>query len=239
MKTKSSFLLSVLGTAFAASIAISSAHAAGIGGSLTVTSAQGLTILDQNNVRITLVSGNYDARLSNQSRSMTLTNQTTGQQTTMAVRTGFPGNDLRNFTLAGAPIGQSFNVIGITQDITTRSAPRTDYMSCYYSYEAYGRQLVEISNEISSRVFDMNFVDASGAQIATFHGIVSGTTGVDTVSRIVGPCEFWGYNGRPGYPRPYPGYPGYYYPGRPYPGPGYPRPGYPGTPNPGARPIGH
>lgn len=230
-----------------------SATAAGIDGYVTVRNPMNRPIVlnDKYQQKHVLQSGRYDARLSNLSSDMTLTNKMTGEEISMAVPNGFPRGDLRNFILQGFEIGQAYNFMGVTQDqVLGPVQVQYSQMSCRVydtyrcgSYGCPGHQSVEERYQSVDRVFTLTMTDIMTSEnVGDFRGVVE--TNRQLVSSYpIGACiaDYYPYPSpypRPDpYPYPYPRPDPYPYP-RPNPYP-YPQP-HPGPhPAPQPRPIPH
>lgn len=200
-------------------IALSSAmaQAEGIKGNLKLTNgSRPVVLVDKDNLKQELGAGRYDVRLSNQSKSMAYTNLETNQKVTVKVTSGFPGGDLRNFSMKGAAFGQSVDFRGITRDLPvgpvrryiTEDSCRVYYPGCG-QFGCMGWQTVEERIQTYSRIFKLDFIDPAGLDpnanvMAQFQGTVSTENRVLS-SYPLGPCRLRG-----GYPEPRP---------RPFPGP--------------------
>ncbi len=157
-----------------------SAEAAGIPGRLVNSDPfHPVELRDETGAQVVLEDEDYDFRLSNQSKNLTVTKMETGQAWKMRVPQGWPDGNLRNFFVSGSDLGQDFDLRGVTTDKVSGSFVNDESRSCIFYDPIYcragcwGRQWVRVTYQNHVREFDMDFLHpGQQASKARFHGIV-------------------------------------------------------------------
>jgi hypothetical protein len=106
----------------------------GIDGSLSVDSRVGaITLIDSKGNPLVLSSDSQvRMRLSNSSSSLSIMKDPNHIQE-IKIYGGFPGNDLRNFSISGRLINQAYDLVGTTAERTNYLGRRTGWESCSYT----------------------------------------------------------------------------------------------------------
>lgn len=172
---------------------ITSAHAykmSGIDGYFKVTQGTEVTLKDEKGQPLVIKDGNYRLRLSNASKTINFMESDSHLQA-VKLPNGFPGGDLRNFTIAPSRSNQDVTIVGKTEDVVSNESTYEVYESCRYAcghdvictgrdgdrcrvvtQYCTGRERKEVTEVTVERIFTMTLEDASGQNAAEFEGVV-------------------------------------------------------------------
>lgn len=163
---------------FAVLFSAVTASAGGIEGMITnVDPGHPLEIRDDSGQVIAIPDGQYDARLSNLSRSYALDSRVNGDKIKVTLPKGFPGGDLRRFFVRGVEMNQSFDMRGATRDWVTGHWDQQMQESCLYFDPGYcrngcwARQWYLNSYDAYDRIFTWEFL-RDAKVVAQFTGTV-------------------------------------------------------------------